>query len=73
MFLSVFHPEVIYIADGTRYKRHGFVLTFYLYIYIYIFEVGVVFRSRLTCSFICADGHDHIEFFSFFFLLIMYI
>lgn len=72
MFLSVFHPEVIYIADGTRYKRHGFVLTFYLYIFIYkyilfFFEVGVVFRSRLTCSFICADGHDHIEFFSFFF------
>lgn len=45
----------------------------FLFIYIYIFEVGVVFRSRLTCSFICADGHDHIEFFSYFFLLIMYI
>lgn len=78
MFLSVFHPEVIYIADGTRYKRHGFVLTFYLYIFIYIyilffFEVGVVFRSRLTCSFICADGHDHIEFFSFFFFYLLCI
>lgn len=42
-------------------------LFIYIYIYIYIFEVGVVFRSRLTCSFICADGHDHIEFFSYFF------